>query len=73
MEATILVLSPNLSLEGQKNVEVPGGSDGKASTYNAGNPGSIPGSGGSPGEENGNLLQYSWEIPWTEEPGGYRL
>ena len=26
MEATILVLSPNLSLEGQKNVEVPGGS-----------------------------------------------
>ena len=31
---------------------------------------SIPGSGGSPGEENGNLLQYSClRIPWTEEPG----
>ena len=59
LEATILVLSPNLSLEGQKNVEVPGGSDGKASTYNAGNPGSIPGSGGSPGEGNGSPLQYS--------------
>ena len=25
----------------------------------------------SPGEGNGNPLQYSsWEIPWTEEPGG---
>ena len=37
----------------------PGGSDGKASVYNAGDPGSIPGSGRSPGEENGNPLQYS--------------
>ena len=36
----------------------PGGSDGKASAYNAGDPGSIPGSGRSPGEGNGNLLQY---------------
>ena len=23
-----------------------------------------------PGEVNGNLLQFSWRIPWTEEPGG---
>ena len=37
----------------------PGGSDGKASAYNAGNPGLIPGSGRSPGEGNGNPLQYS--------------
>ena len=37
----------------------PGGSDGKASAYNAGGPGSIPGSGRSPGEGNGNPLQYS--------------
>ena len=37
----------------------PGGSDGKASVHNAGDPGSIPGSGRSPGEGNGNLLQYS--------------
>ena len=29
------------------------------STYNAGDPGSIPGSGRSPGEESGNSLQYS--------------
>ena len=34
----------------------PGGSDGKASAYNAGDLGSIPGSGRSPGEGNGNPL-----------------
>ena len=37
----------------------PGGSDGKASAGNAEDPGSIPGSGRSPAEGNGNLLQYS--------------
>ena len=37
----------------------PGGSDGKESVCNAGDPGSISGSGRSPGEENGNPLQYS--------------
>ena len=37
----------------------PGGSDGKESTCNAGDLSSIPGSGRSPGEENGNPLQYS--------------
>ena len=37
----------------------PGGSDGKASACNAGDPGSIPGSGRSPGEGNGNPLQSS--------------
>ena len=36
----------------------PGGSDGKASAYNAGDPGSIPGLARSPGEGNGNPLQY---------------
>ena len=31
----------------------------------------IAGSGRSPGEGNGNALQYScWRIPWTEEAGG---
>ena len=34
-------------------------SDGKASAYNVGDPGSIPGLGRSPGEGNGNPLQYS--------------
>ena len=37
----------------------PGGSDGKASAYNAGDPGSIPGLGRSPGAGNGYSLQYS--------------
>ena len=37
----------------------PGGSDGKASACNAGDLGLIPGSGRSPREGNGNLLQYS--------------
>ena len=36
-----------------------GGSDGKESACNGGDPGSIPGLGRSPGEENGNPLQYS--------------
>ena len=36
-----------------------GGSDGKASACNAGHPGLIPGLGRSPGEGNGNPLQYS--------------
>ena len=39
-------------------MDFPGGSDGKASVYNAGDPGSIPGSGRSSGEGNGNPLQY---------------
>ena len=37
----------------------PGGSDGKASACNAGDPGSIPGLRRSPGEGNGNPLQHS--------------
>ena len=41
------------------SVNSPGGSDGKASAYHVGDPGSIPGSGRSPWEGNGNPLQYS--------------
>ena len=37
----------------------PGSSDGKESAYSAGYLGSIPRSGRSPGEGNGNPLQYS--------------
>ena len=40
-------------------VGFPGGSDSKASACNAGDLGSVPGSGRSPGEGNGNPLQYS--------------
>ena len=39
-----------------KGLIFPGGSDGKASACNAGDPGSIPGLGRSPGEGNGNPL-----------------
>ena len=38
----------------------PGGSGGKESACNAGDPGSIPGWGRFPGEGNGNPLQYSF-------------
>ena len=39
--------------------DFPGGSDGEASAYSAGDLGSVPGLGRSPGEGNGNPLQYS--------------
>ena len=39
--------------------DFPGGPDGKASVYNAGDLGSIPGLGRYPGKGNGNPLQYS--------------
>ena len=41
------------------SVGFPGGSDGKESACNAGDPSLIPGSGRSTGERNGNSLQYS--------------
>ena len=48
----------------------PGNADGKESASNAGDAGSIPGSGGSPEEGNGNPLQIlAWRIPWIEESG----
>ena len=46
-------------------------SDGKESACCAGDPGSIPGSGRSPGEGNGNPSStLAWRIPWTEQPDG---
>ena len=43
---------------------------GKESACNAGDPGSIPGSGRFPGEGNGNHSSILvWRISWTEEPG----
>ena len=41
------------------HVAFPGGSDGKASACNPGDPGPIPGWGRLPAEGNGNPLQYS--------------
>ena len=40
-------------------MDFPGGSEGKESACNVGDPASIPGSGRSPDEGNGNPLQYS--------------
>ena len=50
----------------------PGGSNGKETACNAGDPGSILGSGRSPGVGNGNPFQYvlAWEISGTEKTGG---
>ena len=60
-------------------VTFPGGSDGEESTCNVGDLGSIPGLGRSPGEGNGNPLQYSclensmdrgaWQVygPWGDK------
>ena len=49
----------------------PGSSAVKNPSASAGDMGSIPGSGRSPGEGNGNPLSIlAWKIPWTEESGG---
>ena len=54
--------------------DFPGGSDGKASAYNVGDLGSIPGSGRSPGEGNGNPPQYSClENPMDRGAGGLQF
>ena len=52
---TLLVSDPVTIYKG-----FPGSSDGKESTYNAGDPDSTPGSGRSPGEGISFTLQYSW-------------
>ena len=57
-------------------VGFPGGSDGKKSTCNKGDLGSIPGLGRSPGGGHDNPLQYScMENPHgqTEQPGGLQF
>ena len=57
------ICSPLLTLIFAVNInhqeDFPGGSEDKASAYNAGDLGLIPGSERSPGEGNGNPLQYS--------------
>ena len=51
-----------------REASFPSGSDGKASACNVGDPGLIPELGQSPGEGNGNLLQYSYlENPMDRE------
>ena len=49
----------------------PGSSGSGASARNAGDLGSIPGLGRSPGEEMAtHSSTLAWKIPWTEKPGG---
>ena len=65
LNSSLRVASTSLYLVREHNgacwstMDFPGGSDGKASAYNVEDPGSIPGLGRSPGEGNGNPLQYS--------------
>ena len=49
-----------------------GSSDGKDTGCKAGNSGSIPGSGRSPGERNGNPLQYSCLENPMDRPRGHK-
>ena len=58
LEADALTSQPPCKLS-LLSIHFPGGSEVKASASNAGDLGSIPGSGRSPGEGNGNPLQYS--------------
>ena len=58
LEGLVLSLSGGVGSY-KDTVGFPGGSDGKESAYNVGVPGSIPGSGRSPGVGNGNPLQYA--------------
>ena len=50
----------------------PHSSLGKKSACNAGDPGSIPGLGRSPGEGNSFSI-LAWRTPWIEEPGGLQF
>ena len=60
MEPTFLSNTPNVFLTRVCHfLDLSGSSDGKESVCNEGDPGSIPGSGRSPGEGNSNPPQYS--------------
>ena len=51
-------------------MDFPGGSDGKAPAYSAGDPGSIPGQEDPLEKEmTTHSSTLAWKIPWTEEPG----
>ena len=65
-EITFFVYTTSSPTIGQtyETVDFPGGLECKVPAHNAGDPGSFPGSGRSPGEGNGNPLQY----PCLENP-----
>ena len=71
-DSTFLLPHPQAQpmADGKWHSALPGGSVVKNPPADAGDSGSVSGSRRSPGEGNGNPLQYSClEIPWTEEPG----
>ena len=70
--ARLLCLWDSPGLVGSLSLRPRGWLDGTGSACTAGDPRSIPGSGRSPGEGNGNPLQdiLACRIGWTEEPGG---
>ena len=56
------------------SVDFPGGSDGKESTSNGGDLGSVPGLGRSSGEGHGNPFQYSClENPYGQRSQGAKV
>ena len=59
IEGTYLNIVKAIYEKPTANIILNGGSDGKVSVYNAGDPGLSPGLGRSSGEGNGNPLQYS--------------
>ena len=67
--------------EYRMSLDFPGGSDGKASVYNTGDPGSIPGLGRYPGEGNGKPLTpvlltgkfHGWRSLVGHSPRGLRV
>ena len=66
----IIFLLPEISCNCTSLKDFPGGSDSKESACNAGDPGSIPESGRSLGEGNGNHSSiFAWRIPWRWDPG----
>ena len=70
MKDVNLFLCQSILRDTVKTIGFPGGSEVKASASNAEDLGSIPGSGRSSGEGNGNPLQYSClENPMDLEPG----
>ena len=51
-------ITDSIDMSFSKLWDFPGGSESKASVYNVGDPGLIPGLGRSSGERNGNPLQH---------------
>ena len=64
-----MVVCTRVTVEGREGF--PGGSDGKESTFIAGDPSSIPGLVRPLGKEMATHSSIvAWEIVWIEEPGG---